>query len=266
MKVAVLGSQGFLGSEICNRFKADYDVIGITRLNYNSLLGNQFDILINANGNSKRYWANDNILKDFEASTISVYKTFFDFKASFYIYISSADVYPEHAEESKTAEEAEIDTSNLCPYGFHKYLSELLVKKYSGKYLILRCSSLIGENLKKGPFKDILDGNPLFVTRDSKLQFISTSEVAKIILKLAGDNVYNEIFNIGGVGAVSLEYLERLTQKKLFIQQAPEKQIYEMKVDKIKKIFPVKKSEDYIQEFLDLKKGGVNNEGMEQSL
>lgn len=251
MKIAILGAEGFLGSELYNCFKDHYDVYGINRANYNTKRGEKFDIFVNADGNSRRYWANNNVLKDFEASTISVYKTFFDFKIDYYIYISSADVYGKHEDLSKTKEEAIINPINLCAYGFHKYLSELIVKKYANKYLILRSSAMIGENIRKGPIRDILDDKPLFITLDSKLQFISTSEVATIIMKLISSNIHNEIFNVGGVGAVSFSCLERILHKKLIAQQEAEKQIYEMNVAKLKRIFPVKKSEEYVQEYLN---------------
>lgn len=267
MKAAILGAEGFLGSELYNCFNGHYDVYGITRTNYNAKRGEEFDIFINANGNSKRYWANNNILKDFEASTLSVYKTFSDFKIENYIYISSADVYAKDEDLSKTKEETIINSTNLCPYGFHKYLSELIVKKYANKYLILRSSAMVGESMKKGPIKDVLDGKPLFITLDSRLQFISTSEVPKIIMKLIGNNIHNEIFNVGGVGTVSFNYLERILRKKLIVQQEAEKQIYEMDVAKLRMIFPLRKSEEYVQDCLNkLNSEDIRSERMDKSI
>ncbi len=267
MKIAILGAEGFLGSELYNCLKDRYDVYGITRSNYNTKRGEGFDIFINANGNSKRYWANNNVLKDFEASTISVYKTFFDFKSKYYIYISSADVYAKHEDFSKTDEETVINPMELCPYGFHKYLSELIVKKYANKYLILRCSAMVGENMRKGPIRDILDGKPLFITLDSKLQFISTPEISKIIMKLINDNIQNEIFNVGGVSTVSFNCLERILHKKLIVQQEAEKQIYEMNVAKLGRIFPLRKSEEYVQDYINnLNLENVKSERMDEPI
>lgn len=267
MKVAILGAEGFLGSELYGCFKSHYDVHGVTRTNYNSKSGESFDIFINANGNSRRYWANHNILEDFEASVYSVYQTFFDFKIGCYIYISSADVYSKHEDLLETDEEEEINPKSLCPYGFHKYLSELIVKKYVKKYLILRCSAMIGENIRKGPIKDIVDDKPLFITLDSRLQFISTSEIAKVISKLISNNIYNEIFNVGGVSTVSLDYLGTMLHKALIVRQGAERQIYEMKVTKLKKIFPIKKSEEYIQEyFVKSKIGRSKNERVDKCI
>lgn len=251
MKIGILGSEGFLGSELYRYFKVNYDTCGITRSNYNQNKGEEFDIFINANGNNRRYWANNNVLEDYEASTSSVYKTFFHFKTEHYIYISSADVYGEHKNLMKINENAVIDPERLCAYGFHKYLSELIVKRCAKKYLILRCSAMIGRNMKKGPFKDLIDDKPLFITSDSKLQFITISEVAKIIMKLINDDIYNEIFNIGGVGAVTIYCLEKILQKKLIVHKEAEKQFYQMNVAKLKRVFPIKKSIEYVKEYLN---------------
>ena len=251
MKVAILGSEGFVGSELCKVLKTHYEVCGVTRRNYGEKCDEEFDVLINANGNSRRYWANKNILEDFQASTISVYESIFDFNTQLYIYISSVDVYEKHDSPISTEEKTCINPSGLCAYGFHKYLSELIVRRHCPRYLILRCSAMVGERMRKGPVRDLLDGKPLFITSDSMLQFIGTSEVAKIILSLINQNIYNETVNIGGIGTISLEYLASLGRTKLSILPEAQRQIYEMNVSKLRKIFPIKTSKTYVQESLN---------------
>jgi len=255
MKIAILGSGGFLGSGLCNVLREKFDVQEITRSNYISRKGEEFDVFINANGNSRRHWANNNVIEDFDASTVSVYRTFLDFRSRLYIYISSADVYVDHSDVKKTKEDTVIDSTKLCPYGFHKYLSELIVKKFSRRYLILRCSALIGQNIRKGPVKDILDNKPLFISLDSRLQFISTSEVGKIVIRLIKNDIANEIFNVGGIGTLTISSLEKILDKELHVHETAEKQVYELNVNKLNKIFPVKRSEEYIKEFLTLTRG-----------
>ncbi len=249
MKVAILGSDGFVGKGLARYLSKHYEVCGISRTNYPDEQKEKFDVFINANGNSRRYWANNNILDDFSASTVSVYRTFFDFKFDLYIYLSSADVYPDHAKLAGTGEGARIDPRKLCPYGFHKYLSESIVKKFSEKYLILRCSAMVGDNLRKGPIKDISGGVPLFVTSDSKLQFISVSEVATIIKGLLMKNVCNEIFNVGGKGTVAIDKIGKLLRRDVQIRDDAEKQVYELKIDKLKRSFEIKSSKEYILEY-----------------
>jgi len=255
MKVAIFGSEGFLGSELYNVLKEYFDIQGITRSNYTSKKGENFDIFINANGNSRRYWANNNIIEDFDASTISVYKTILDFKTKLYIYISSADVYLMHDSILKTKENDVIDYSKLSPYGFHKYLSELIVKRYSKSFLILRCSALIGKNMKKGPIKDLIDGKPLFITIDSKLQFITTNEVAKIIMELVQKNIKNEIYNVGGIETVLIRHLEKIINKKIEMHRNAEKQVYELDISKLRKVFQLKTSVEYLKDVFGIMKG-----------
>ncbi len=260
MKIAIIGNEGFLGSTLHELLKIKHDVCGIVRSNYAAMKGKAFDVLINANGNSKRYWANNNPYEDFEASTISVYKTLLDFKFGIYLYISSSDVYVDHNDVMATVENADIFPEKLCPYGFHKFLSELIVKKYSQKYIILRISAMVGENLKKGPIRDAIDGKPLFITLDSSIQFISTSAVCDVIIKILEKNVYNEIFNVGGEGVFHFRDLEIFLKKKPEVQRDAEKQTYNININKLKNIFLLKRSEDYVSEYLDSqkwKKGGI---------
>ena len=112
MKIIILGAEGFLGSALFNHLKVSYDVLGIDISNYKTNFGKESDIIINADGNSKRYWANENIIEDFIASTLSVYKTFFDFKAKYYIYISSVDVYNNHDDILQTNEDTIINPND----------------------------------------------------------------------------------------------------------------------------------------------------------
>ena len=87
MLIAVLGGRGMLGSDLVKFLGEFYKVIAIDKENYSQYLGKSFDVLINANGNSRKFWADQNLFLDFEASTISVYKSLFDFKFKKYIYI-----------------------------------------------------------------------------------------------------------------------------------------------------------------------------------
>ncbi|HHT9158343.1 MAG TPA: NAD-dependent epimerase/dehydratase family protein [Candidatus Brocadiaceae bacterium] len=250
MKVAILGAHGLLGSELYNHFKNRYNIYGITKLNYEINRGEEFDLFINANGNSRKFWANNNGVADFNASTTSVYNTFFDFSIQKYIYISSADVYDKCFEIGYTSEKTIINPSRLSIYGFNKYLAELVVQKFSQNYVILRCSALIGSGLKKGLIKDIIDGTPLFLSADSTLQFITTAEIGKIIETIVTKGISNQIINVGGIGAVSPIQISEILNKGVIIRNDAEKQRYEMNVEKILRFFPVQKTMEYVKAFI----------------
>lgn len=249
--MAIIGSNGTLGSDLVQYFNANFQVTPITRENYQSHIGKTFEILINANGNSKRFWANQNPEDDFFASTVSVYKSIFDFNCDIYVYISSPDVYVNHGDPKFTKESEKIEPKNLEPYGFHKYLSELIVKKYKEKFLILRLAMILGKNLKKGPFYDVINNNPLRVSLDTRLQLITTSAIAEIVGILLEKSLTNEVLNIGGIGAFAFTKIEKYFDKEIQISNKTETQIYEMNIEKIRQIYPkLKTSEEYLKNFL----------------
>lgn len=250
--LGVLGGFGLLGSDLAFYLKDSFEITAIDKKNYQELSGKSFDFLINANGNSRRFWANQNIFDDFVASTVSVYKSLFDFQFKKYIYISSSDIYENHSTPKTTGEDQNIDPDNLCPYGFHKYLSEKIIQNNVKDYLILRCSLILGRKLKKGPVFDILNNRPLFITPDSRIQMIPTGEIAKIIKLLIKKSIKNEIFNLGGRGAFDFKKISDYFSKKLTISPKAEKQEYQMNVKKLAKIFSLKTSEEYFEKFITL--------------
>lgn len=240
-----------LGSDLVRYLSASFDLTPINKENYHTFIGKKFDIIIDANGNSRRFWANQNPVEDFSASTFSVVKSIFDFPNDLYIYISSADVYEDHTNPEKTKESQEINPQKLSSYGFHKYLSELIIKKHQKRFLILRFPLLLGRNIKKGPFYDITHNVPLFVTLKTKLQLITTHAAAKIIETLLKNSVENDTINVGGKGSFVFTKLARYFGKEIQVSNDAETQTYEMNTEKIKRLYPdLKTSEEYLQEFI----------------
>lgn len=249
MKIGVIGANGFLGSTLCDIFTSfGHEVRGITRESYVNHKQQRFDVLVNANGNSRRYWANQYPIEDFDASVKTVYQSMFDFITEKYVLISSSDIYPRQGPEH-TKEESKFDQT-IAPYGFNKLLAESIVKNYSKSYLILRCSAMIGKNLKKGVIKDILDGTPLFVTLESKLQLITSSEVARIILSLIDKGRENETFNVGGQGSISVKEIASFFGKDIRIREDAITDFHEVCVDRLASVYLLKHSAGYLREFV----------------
>jgi nucleoside-diphosphate-sugar epimerase len=248
MKIGIIGANGFLGKTLAQRFTLLGQVYGITRQNYEHFKQESFDVLVNADGNSRRYWANQNPVEDFEASVKSVYRSLFDFNTERYVFISTSDVYPLQGNEN-TREDIGVDQV-LSPYGFNKLLAERIVRNYSASYLILRCSALIGKDLKKGVVKDILDGTPLFVTLESKLQLITTSEVANVILYLVNRQKKNVIYNVGGRGSITVREIASMLGKKVTTRKDAMIDFHEMCVDKLASEYPLKSSAEYLNDFV----------------
>lgn len=249
--LAIIGSNGMVGSDLIRYLKSNFGmVIGINRKNYDRYRGHNFDVVINANGNSSKPWANSNVLADFEASTKSVYTALFDFPCKTYIHISSSDVYENHTSKKFTSEAKMLNPENLSTYGFHKYLSECIIRNVLNNYIILRCPMILGINLKKGPIYDILHDLSLFISAQSRFQMITTKEIAQIIHFLLTQNITEEVFNVGGRGTVSFSKITKYVHKPVIFPKDGKTQIYETSVSKLSKIYPLKTSGEYLQDLL----------------
>lgn len=248
--IGIIGGSGFLGLNLSEYFaKKSAKVLKIDKENYKNFLGQDFDVLINANGNSKKFWANQNPVEDYKLTVDSVKNSLKDFNFKLYVYISSNDVYSDPEDPNQTHESITIDHSKLQPYGLHKLIAEDIVKTLP-KYLILRCSAMIGKNLKKGVIKDIQDNRDLFVSLDSKLQFITASEVGSVIEMLIQRKLQNETFNCGGSGNVSVSEILQMFNKVLPTISEAQKQVYEINTNKLKSFFDLKTSKQYLEEYL----------------
>ena len=239
-----------LGSDLVEYLASKFLVTSITKENYSQFVGKAFDVLVNANGNSKRFWAIKNPLEDFVLSTVSVYKSLFDFKFKTYIYVSSSDVYVDHSSNTSTSEDQIQDSSKLSSYGLHKYLSEKIIENNCPNYIILRSSMALGKNLKKGPIYDIFKNKSLFISESSRIQMITTIEIANIIKFFLDQNKANNVINVGGKGTVNFKKIQTYFSFPVKFLKEAEEQIYEMNVEKLDKLFSIKSSEEYLREFL----------------
>lgn len=234
MVIGVLGGNGFLGSNIISYLnKYNYNVYSITRDNYESFKNFKFDVLINANGNSKKYLAELNPKWDFECSVNSVYNSIIDFKFDKYIYISSIDVV--------------YDTI----YGSNKLTSEFILKSYQCKFgyllKILRCGSIIGEGMKKGIVYDILNNNKLYVTEDSDLYIISVKEICNYINTQIIQDDDSVVEYLVSSKTISVKQIGEILKKKLEFNDDLKQEIYSSYIVQSKFKLP----EFYIKELIN---------------
>ena len=99
-------------------------------------------------------------------------------------------------------------------------------------------------------WKKFLNNQPLFITLSSKLQLISTEEVANVMNFMISKNKKNQTFNIGGWGQFTFTKAEKYFQKKIKISTDAKKQDIEQDVSKLNKIFKLKTSEEYMADFV----------------
>ena len=168
MKIGLLGSNGFVGSEIKKTLiNKKYNFRSIHRLNFEKYVNYKFDILINCSMPSKRFWAKQNPKKDYVET---VEKTSFflkNYKFNKFIHISTVS--------------ARCEKNTV--YGKNKKISEKLVKNNDNKNLIIRLGPMFGKSLNKGVLIDILNSKTVFINGKSKYSFTNIKWIAHWIIK-----------------------------------------------------------------------------------
>ena len=253
--IGILGYKGFLGSAIYKVFgeSEGLEVYGIDRNNWKEYSSFSFDYFIDADGNSSKFVATKNMSLDFEQNALSEAKVLDSFSFDKIILISTIDVYNDKSMQQNNSEDSAIDPLTLSNYGFSKYVRELLVRRHAKKWLILRLGGLIGDGLKKGPVYDVLNHSMLYVSKESKFQFINTTSVANIILQLLPESHGNQVFNIAGRGQISMIEFASLAGK-IISRDGDILEDINISVEKISQIVKLPRTRDEVMRFL----GGNN--------
>ena len=208
--IYIVGGNGFVGS-VYVRMLADRGIehTVITRENYDAHRGTSCDVLINANGNSKKFLADRDPIGEFDMSVRSVAETLNAFEAGTYVHLSTGDVYPDQTKPDVSAENQLIEPSRLSRYGLHKYLAEQIVIGTHPDWLIIRMGGFVGPGLKKNAVYDMLTGAKVRLSPESELQFINTDNGAALVWQLIEKGVRREVVNLGAKGLVRLGDLHR---------------------------------------------------------
>jgi len=232
--IFLIGGAGFVGSGFARTLaELGRPHVVLQRHNYRDYAGQRCDILINANGNSRKLLARQAPLEDFDQSVRSVRASLEDFQYGLYLHLSSCDVYPDCSSPSLTTEDLPLDPAAQSPYGFHKSLAELCVRHAAPNWLIFRCGGFVGPNMKKNAIFDILQGGPLWLDPDSELQFLHTSAAARIALALAERGVRNEVFNLCGNGVVKLRDVAEAAGKHVTVTPGSPRVRYDVSIAKL---------------------------------
>jgi nucleoside-diphosphate-sugar epimerase len=258
--ITIIGGNGFVGSAYVRLLAARgvaHQVV--TRENYNSLRGTPCDVLINANGNSKKFLAAREPLNEFDQSVRSVATSLEDFPCQTYVLLSTGDVYPDQSSPAASREDQVIDPAQQSRYGLHKSLAEQLVRGTQKNWLVLRMGGFVGPGLKKNAIHDMLNGAPVWLSPESELQFISTDRAAALVWSLVENGVRNEIVNLGATGTVNLGALHRkISSASSFMADAPAIR-YEVALDKLAKLSgaALPRSQDEVNAFIAAHKGAA---------
>jgi nucleoside-diphosphate-sugar epimerase len=232
--IFIIGGNGYVGSAYPRLFESlglEHQVV--TRDNYESLAGQRCDVLINANGNSKKFMADRDPKWEFDASVRTVLHSLEDFPSECYIHLSTGDVYPETHAPEVSREDAEIDPKRQSRYGLHKHVAEHLVRALHPRSIVMRMGGFVGPGMKKNAIFDMLNGQPVWLTPDSELQFISTDGAARLVWRLYERGVANEVVNLGAEGVVRIgDVHERLQSASPFAPEARQVR-FEISTDKL---------------------------------
>lgn len=241
--IYLIGGRGLVGSafaRVCEASGRPYTILD--RETYPKLIGSSCELVINANGNSRKPLATQDPLADFDASVRSVRSSLADFRFQRYVYLSSCDVYPDCSSPELTSEQRQPDITRQSPYGFHKYAAEQCVRHVASRlhkdWLIFRCGGFVGSGLKKNAIFDILSGGPLWLDPSSELQFLHTEDAARLVLALVDNGTRNEVFNLCGRGTVSLREVIAHTGRSVAVNPRSPLVRYEVDIGKISRALP----------------------------
>jgi len=247
-----LGAKGFVGSAVvAEAARRGWRTIAVDKDDYAAAIGTSCDLLVNANGNSRKYLAAQDPGLEFDLSVRSVERSLHDFRAGRYVYLSSIDVYNDPSAPATSGEDAAIDPSRLAPYGFHKWLAERLVEHDARRWLTLRMGGFVGPGLWKNSIHDLLAGSPLRVHPDSEYQYLDTREFARILFDLVDLDLSDTIVNVCGDGVVTLrEVADWLPGAATAAADAPRER-YEVSIDRLRALRAPPPTRAAVRAFLD---------------
>jgi nucleoside-diphosphate-sugar epimerase len=193
----LIGAGGLLGASLARELSvAGWRIAPLYR--GDALPSGRFDLVLDCNGDARRFWCNRHPAGSFEANVASVMQRLAGLSFGQYVYFSTVDVYgPNRADPAKSTEESPLPTGELDIYAFHKQLAESLVRFHAENWLILRLGTLIGPGLKKNPVFDAIKGDPIRMEPDSTLSLVRSVFVAKALKILVGQGAEG-IWNLAG--------------------------------------------------------------------
>lgn len=152
MNNALIGFSGFVGSTLMKQQKFDslYRSTNIQEIENHS-----FDTVVCAGAPAQKWIANKNPEQD-KQSIESLISHLSNIKCKQFILISTVDVFKN---ASEAVESTIVDTSDLHPYGLHRYQLEEFVKNHFSNHLIVRLPGLVGPGLRKNVIYDFLNDN-----------------------------------------------------------------------------------------------------------
>ncbi len=250
MKILIIGSDGFIGSNVVKYFKLqgfnvycaditlkeedNYQVINAEFPNFSKLFYQQkFDVCINASGAANVQFSYNNSALDYTLNVSNVYHILDSIRTHNpqckFINFSSAAVYGNP--ESLPIKETSF-TNPLSPYGWHKMQSEQVCKEFSIFFNVstinLRVFSAFGPGLKKQLFWDLYQKSltnqtvSIYGTGNESRDFIYISDLVRVVdLAIKNAEFKGECINVANgeeiyIKDVAQTYFELLDKSYSF--------------------------------------------------
>ncbi len=238
MRVFVVGGGGFIGSAYIRLFdQLGIECASINRANYAEHVGRSCDVLINANGNSRKYLAERDPKAEFDATVRPVVYTLEDFRAGTYVFLSTGDVYVGQELPQITREELVLDPRLMSRYGLHKFMAESFVRALHPDWLIIRMGGFVGPGLRKNAIFDMLNDKPLWLDLNSELQFISTDHAAEIVWTLVNKGTRKDTVNLAAKGVMRLGDIYQRLGSKSTLESGTKKVRFEISTEKLERLY-----------------------------
>ena len=250
--IFLIGGKGLIGSAFVRYFKKKKIKFRlINRKNKKKFFKKRCKFLIDCNGNGSKRIGIENPHLDFEKSVIPVVDNLHKIQFEKYIYISSCQVYQNLSNKKLTKESRVLNTRLQNPYGFNKFVCEQYIQKFAKNYLIFRLPYVIGPGLRRNPFYDIPKFKTCYLKLNSKINFIHTDYIAKIIMKVSNSS-NNQILNLGSQDSIKvLNILKKFGVSQKEIRSInPVYDLNNISLNKISKIINLPKTDDQIKVFL----------------
>lgn len=245
MKILVVGSKGFIGSNVYDYLKSNNDYvyacdvvndyvdenyyqIDATNANYHSIFEkNEIKICINCSGAASVPLSIENPLRDYTLNTLNVYRLLDAIRAfqplCKFINLSSAAVY---GNPIALPIKESFAYNPVSPYGFHKMQAEMICKQFNYLHGIKTCSlrifSAYGEGLKKQLFWDLFqkfqknEKVELFGTGNETRDFIYISDIIQVISCVINQcNFDGNVINVANGEELSIDLIATIFKQEL---------------------------------------------------
>lgn len=194
MKIGVLGSRGYIGSQLFTELSSHFrnQVVGISKLEFESpqIRKVKYDYLIHSANPARRLRAENNPTTDFIETVEKLDKILNGFQFSNLLLISSLSC------------RTQPDTT----YGKHRLLCEKIVSLSGGA--VVRLGPMYGGHRERTTLDDIVEGKPVFFSQDTKYSYTNVAWNASYIAQ----NLHN-FRGISEVGASNFITLQEIAEK-----------------------------------------------------